>query len=108
MRALPSSRRGKIMVVTLLLIVLGGVAAAAMLSRGTPASTWVAGDADFAQVERGRYLSLLGDCAACHTATSLKPFAGGVVLATPFGNLVAPNITPDPETGIGTMSPGEF
>ena len=62
----------------------------------------------FDRVERGRYLAVLGDCAACHTAPGGAPFAGGVALQTPFGTLVAPNITPDPDTGIGNMTNDEF
>jgi mono/diheme cytochrome c family protein len=62
----------------------------------------------FDRVERGRYLAVLGDCAACHTAPGGKPFAGGLALQTPFGKLVAPNITPDRETGIGAWTDDEF
>src|SRR3954449_444611 len=63
---------------------------------------------DFDRIERGRYLSVLSDCAACHTAPGGEPFAGGLALQTPFGKLVAPNITPDRETGIGNMTDQEF
>lgn len=62
----------------------------------------------FDRVEKGRYLSVLGDCAGCHTAPGGAPFAGGLALDTPFGKLVAPNITPDRETGIGNMTEEEF
>ncbi len=62
----------------------------------------------FDRIERGRYLSVLGDCAACHTAPGGQPFAGGLGLQTPFGKIVAPNITPDRETGIGSMTDQEF
>ncbi len=63
----------------------------------------------FSQVERGRYLAIVGDCAACHTLPgSGHELAGGRVLETPFGNLIAPNITPDPVTGIGAWSDDEF
>ena len=62
----------------------------------------------FDRIERGRYLAVLGDCAGCHTAPGGAPFAGGLALQTPFGTLVAPNITPDPDTGIGNMTNGEF
>lgn len=65
-------------------------------------------DASFEQVTRGSYLAKLGDCASCHTAPGGKPFAGGVVVATPFGNLVGANITPDPATGIGTWTEEDF
>jgi mono/diheme cytochrome c family protein len=62
----------------------------------------------FDRIERGQYLALLGDCAGCHTAPGGQPFAGGLALQTPFGILVAPNITPDGETGIGDMTNAEF
>jgi mono/diheme cytochrome c family protein len=39
---------------------------------------------------------------------SNRPFAGGRPIETPFGNIVAPNITPDPETGIGSWSDEQF
>jgi mono/diheme cytochrome c family protein len=45
-----------------------------------------------------------GDCVVCHTARGGEPFAGGLPLRTPFGTIYATNITPDPETGIGTWS----
>jgi mono/diheme cytochrome c family protein len=64
---------------------------------------------EFSQIERGRYLSVLGDCASCHTVPgSGQPFAGGRAIETPFGNIDAPNITPDRETGIGAWSDDEF
>jgi mono/diheme cytochrome c family protein len=62
----------------------------------------------FDRIERGRYLAVLGDCAGCHTAPGGQPFAGGLALQTPFGKLVAPNITPDRETGIGNWTEDEF
>ena len=37
-----------------------------------------------------------------------KPFAGGRAIETPFGNIVAPNITPDLETGIGAWSDAQI
>jgi mono/diheme cytochrome c family protein len=71
-----------------------------------------AGDSDpqeFTQIDRGRYLAVLSDCASCHTVPgSNQPFAGGRAIETPFGNIVAPNITPDPETGIGSWSDDAF
>ena len=71
-----------------------------------------AGDSDpqeFTQIERGRYLAVLSDCASCHTVPdSNQPLAGGRAIETPFGNIVAPNITPDPETGIGSWSDDAF
>lgn len=64
---------------------------------------------DFTQIKRGQYLAILSDCTSCHTVPgSNRPFAGGRPIETPFGNIVAPNITPDPETGIGSWSDDAF
>jgi mono/diheme cytochrome c family protein len=63
---------------------------------------------DFSQLERGRYLTLVADCGACHTDSGGKPFAGGRPIQTPFGTVVAANITPDRETGIGNWSDAQF
>ena len=60
---------------------------------------------NFVQIERGRYLTIAGDCASCHTVPgSGQPFAGGRPIETPFGIVVGANITPDRETGIGAWS----
>jgi len=53
---------------------------------------------------RGARVVAMGDCAVCHTTQGGKPYAGGLPLATPFGTVYSTNITPDPQTGIGTWS----
>ena len=64
---------------------------------------------NFDQIERGRYLTIVGDCASCHTVPgSGQPFAGGRPIETPFGVVVGANITPDRETGIGAWSDEVF
>lgn len=68
----------------------------------------LADNQSFDRIERGHYLAILSDCSACHTAPGGQPFAGGVALQTPFGTLVAPNITPDRETGIGNWTDDDF
>jgi mono/diheme cytochrome c family protein len=59
-------------------------------------------------VVRGKYLAQAGDCIACHTVPGAKIFSGNRPMPTPFGTLFAPNITPDPETGIGRWTAEEF
>lgn len=61
-------------------------------------------------VARGAYLANAADCVACHTDSEHggQPFAGGRAIATPFGTFYSPNITPDPETGIGRWSEDQF
>jgi mono/diheme cytochrome c family protein len=59
-------------------------------------------------VERGRYLTAAGECAGCHTRKGGPPFAGGMPLKTSLGTLLSANITPDPQTGIGSWTPDQF
>ncbi len=57
---------------------------------------------------RGEYITRMADCEACHTAQGGAPFAGGRPFVLPFGTIFAPNITPDPETGIGRWTDAQF
>ncbi|VTU32885.1 c-type cytochrome [Variovorax sp. PBL-E5] len=61
-----------------------------------------------AQIERGRYLALAGNCASCHTTHGGSPFAGGVGIETPFGTVFASNLTPERNAGIGSWSAAHF
>ncbi|HEV2200760.1 MAG TPA: c-type cytochrome [Bryobacteraceae bacterium] len=66
------------------------------------------------QASYGEYLATLADCEDCHTPLSRgKPdqsrrFAGGQVFTTPAGSVVAANISPDRDTGIGTWDFARF
>ncbi len=73
---------------------------------------------DSAVIARGRYLVFgAAHCAACHIpfeklreveAGGIVPLSGGWEISIPPGTFRAPNITPDPETGIGKVSDGEL
>jgi alcohol dehydrogenase (quinone), cytochrome c subunit len=58
--------------------------------------------------DKGEYLARAGDCVACHSVRGGKAFAGGLRMGTPMGVIYSTNITPDPDTGIGNYSPGDF
>src|ERR1017187_6884608 len=73
-----------------------------------PVATGSAQPTGAALIARGEYLAKAGDCAACHTISGGKPFAGGLPFDLPFGRIYTPNITPDRETGIGVWSDAEF
>jgi mono/diheme cytochrome c family protein len=73
-----------------------------------------------ARVERGRYLfENLADCNGCHSERDYRRLGGpvvpggcgkGAVIRAGEGApgfIVAPNITPDPETGLGRWTDGE-
>jgi mono/diheme cytochrome c family protein len=66
--------------------------------------------ADSPAASRGEYLFHAAGCAGCHTSDNPKGqlLAGGRRLDTPFGAFYPPNITPDPEHGIGRWEFGDF
>ena len=84
---------------------IGLISAVLLVSTPLPARA-----ADKAMVMRGGYLFGAADCAGCHTDAKNggKPLAGGRALATPFGTFYGPNITPDPQYGIGKWSEADF
>jgi len=61
-------------------------------------------------IARGAYLARAGGCIACHTDVKGggAPLAGGGKVETPFGVFYAPNLTPDPENGLGRWSRADF
>jgi mono/diheme cytochrome c family protein len=88
-----------------ILALLGtGIAYAATVTKDETAHNGQAYD----EIARGRYLAILGDCAACHNDPGGKPYAGGEPIDTPFGIVASANITPDLETGIGGWSDDDF
>lgn len=98
--------------ILLVLLLAAVVAAGGLYWLGTrdDASTGPAAPAADAAalIERGRYLALAGNCIACHTSRGGKTFAGGTPIPTPFGTVYGPNITPDPDTGIGAWTADDF
>lgn len=76
-----------------------------------------AGWAQDTQIKRGEYLVTLGGCDHCHTPgyffgkpDKARPLAGSEVgFAIPgLGTFHGPNLTPDPETGLGAWSADEI
>jgi mono/diheme cytochrome c family protein len=66
-------------------------------------------------VERGRYLvEVLAACGHCHTPRGPQGpipeqhLAGGVVFTEAFGVAVSRNLTPEPETGLGSWSDAQI
>ncbi|SMQ75936.1 Cytochrome c, mono- and diheme variants [Devosia lucknowensis] len=88
-------------------VVLGAATAAYFLKpvTGPARDLTLVGD-----VARGDYLIRLGGCVACHTnaAAGGAELAGGVGLETAFGTFVPPNITSDPDVGIGRWTVQQF
>ena len=76
--------------------------------RGEDPLTPDAAPASAEQLARGAYLARAGNCMGCHTERGGAPYAGGRGVPTPFGTVFAPNLTPDPSSGLGRWSAAEF
>ena len=98
-------KRALILGIVAVIVVVAAVLLLRPDERGAPAP---AAKRDDTQIGRGEYLALVGDCLACHTVRGGRPYAGGLPIPTPFGTLYTPNITPDPETGIGKWTADDF
>lgn len=60
-------------------------------------------------VSRGEYLVHAAGCISCHLSPDGgETLSGGQGLQSPFGTFYAPNITPDPTTGIGNWTGTDF
>ncbi len=80
------------------------------LSAQTPEKGTEAVSQDTSAAERGKYIfQATGGC-GCHTDAQNGGayLAGGREIKTPFGIMYGTNITPDPETGIGSWSDEDF
>jgi len=58
--------------------------------------------------KRGAYLARLSGCVTCHTRAGGEPLSGGDALNSRFGSFYAPNITSDPNVGIGSWTFQQF
>lgn len=84
--------------------------AAFVLLAALAVNTPLPSGADEAQLRRGAYLFDAAGCLGCHTDSRNKGarLAGGRALKTPFGTFYGPNITPDPEQGLGNWTKEDF
>jgi hypothetical protein len=113
---------GKLALAAALLAVFAAAGLAAwfaLLNPATAKPSAVNVEATPERIARGQYLYTLADCDGCHSPRDFSRFAGPVVegrrghgfVFPPEsglpGQVVAPNITPDPETGLGRWTDGE-
>ena len=68
-----------------------------------------------ANVDNGRIMFEIGGCASCHAVPDKDPakvdrtrLGGGRPLNSPFGTFYVPNISSDPNDGIGAWSEADF
>jgi mono/diheme cytochrome c family protein len=105
----------------LLIVVAGGAAWLLLRKPAQTAASDIKVPMTPERIARGRYIfQNLADCAGCHSQRDFSRVAGPEVLSgrgrgnvlsdmmhSLPGTVVAPNITPDPETGIGKWTDGE-
>ena len=103
---------GKLGVAVLALALAGGAAAWALSAPRRLDDTTLAamGPGDAA---RGERIFNAGGCTSCHARPGSEgdarlELAGGLELKTPFGTFVPPNISSDPDDGIGRWSDGRL
>jgi len=64
-----------------------------------------------ANLANGKEMFYAGGCPACHAVPGHEDrtrLGGGLGLKSPYGTFYAPNISPDPQDGIGLWSAAEF
>jgi len=96
----------------LLLVVAGAVGLAAYWWLTTPpAQLAVTARPYTPNPANGETIFNVGGCASCHAIPNQPDrtmLGGGLALASPFGTFYAPNISPDPNDGIGKWSETDF
>ncbi|MBO0905065.1 cytochrome c [Jiella sonneratiae] len=96
--------------IVLVVVAAGAAAYAARPDRLDPGRIAAEGSGDAA---RGERIFWAGGCVSCHASKKAKgddrlKLGGGDPLVTKFGTFHAPNISPDPDDGIGSWSLADF
>ncbi len=76
-------------------------------------SSWSKSSSDDASntalIQRGAYLAVAADCAACHQSViDATQYGGGLAINSPVGKIIASNITPSESGGIGSFTEEDF
>ncbi|MGZ5895603.1 MAG: c-type cytochrome [Xanthobacteraceae bacterium] len=91
---------------------LAGVAVAAFWVITTPATVPTAALPAYSpNLTNGKEMFYAGGCASCHAIPGNEDrtrLGGGLGLKSPFGTFYVPNISPDPDDGIGRWTEADF
>lgn len=95
------------------LVILGVIIAGGLWFASAPPSSPEDLAALTGDAEAGRVTFAAAGCASCHVAPGTEPgdtpvLAGGKRFTTDFGTFIAPNISPDPNAGIGGWSDADL
>jgi len=107
-RAVRKTFRWRALVIVALLTIIAVFAIFSWRPSIEPVTPPLPDSFDARLVERGAKLAAVGNCYSCHTVNAGPVYSGGVAMPTPFGTVYSTNITPDPDTGIGTWSQAAF
>jgi mono/diheme cytochrome c family protein len=99
--------------VAVLVIIVVVLVAGYVLTRPVRLDAQTLAKAPAGDAKAGEQVFWAGGCVSCHAAPGAKgddrmKLGGGVALKTSFGTFVTPNISPDPDHGIGTWSFADF
>jgi hypothetical protein len=100
----------KLLVFILLLAIVGGVVFWFISAPQTLAANALSAP-HTANVKNGETMFFAGGCSSCHAQPGQDnkyKLTGGLALKSPFGTFYAPNISPDPNDGIGKWSEVDF
>lgn len=94
-------------------VAAGGAVAAWALTKPAPHPDSFWANAGAPDLAKGEQLFWAGGCASCHAAPgaegdAMKLLAGGRELPSPFGTFHIPNISSDPNAGIGSWTLAQF
>jgi len=91
--------------------VLGAAALAVAWWLTAPSTVTLAAATRAPDLANGQEMFNIGGCASCHAVPNQPDrlrLGGGLPLTSPFGTFYAPNISPDPNDGIGRWSEADF
>jgi mono/diheme cytochrome c family protein len=94
-------------------VVAVGAAVAWFLTKPDPLADEAFANLGEPDLARGEMLFWAGGCTGCHaadgaTGEDVKIMSGGLELTSDFGTFHVPNISPDPQAGIGEWTLAEF
>jgi mono/diheme cytochrome c family protein len=94
------------------LVVIAVIGLAAFWAVTTPAMVPASALAPYTpDLANGKTMFYAGGCAGCHATPGQEDktwLGGGLALKSPFGTFYVPNISPDPNDGIGAWSEADF
>ena len=114
--AVPHNRRLTLRRIGLAVVICGVLAAAGLWFATRPQVVSASALPPYTpDLANGKFMFDIGGCSSCHAVPNKDPdkvdrlrLGGGLALKSPFGTFYVPNISPDPNDGIGAWSEADF